>query len=387
MRVIAASLACLLAPAVIAESALPAPAAAATALSVGAQATDVRIDYTAFDEILGAIVYRVGPSDRQPAYGVYQQTGTRISRANDSRYRYEGNRILFHLLNEGHRAALSEYRQELEAIPSRVDMEQLSSDEQLAFWLNLHNAVMLDTLAEIYPVRNVATARIDGERLLQAPLVNLPSGPVSLEYLRKDIVAAEWSDPRVMYGFFTGMIGGPSIQREAFSGATVWSQLDRIGSEFVNSLRGVELFDSPVQISPLYFEYESLFPEGDSDIRRHLLRYADSEVRGLVSNADRFRALSTDTAIADITNGSNCADGIVGQLETTTGGSRTFNGGCSVLPPIAVNFVEFVEDRRFRLFQEGRLGNVTVIDIPTEDNSSGSDETTPSQETPEPDSR
>ncbi len=346
---------------------LTAPSAPAYAQGSDEPTYSAKIDYAALDEILGAIVYRVGPSDRRPAFGAYQQTGSRIRRENTSRYRYEGNRVLFHLLNQEHRDELLEYRQALEALPNRVDIARLSRDEQLAFWLNLHNVVMLDTLARKYPVRNIAAARVNGAPLLEAEIVNLPDGAISLSSLRRDIILANWPDPRVLYGFYTGMVGGPSIQREAFNGTQVWTQLDGVASEFVNALRGVDLHNDPVRISPIYFEYDGLFPDGDSDVRQHLLRYAAYEVRDLVASAQAFRPLSMDTAIADLTNGAVCADGITGQLETYRDAGGDFNGGCRALPPIARDFAEYVEDRRYRLFREGRLGNVRVIDIPTED--------------------
>lgn len=325
------------------------------------------IDYAVFTEMLGALVYDVGRSDRRPAAGRVIQTGTRINRQNISRTRNEGNRVVYHLLNDGHREALAAYRADLESLPATIHLSTLNSETQLAYWLNLHNAVMLDELARAYPVRNPLGMRIDGTPLLDARIVNLPGGALTLNEIRHDIVATLWEDPRVIYGFYTGAIGGPSIKDEAFESTTVWRQLDVIGEEFVNSLRGVEVFDNPVRISEIYFEFPSLFPEGDEDLRRHLMRYADDEVRELISGASRFAPGDFDDSVADLTNGAICADTVTGQLEIYAPAGARFGGGCPALPPVARDLLIEVQQRRLRLYREGRLGRVTIRDVESDD--------------------
>ena len=328
-----------------------------------------RIDYELFSFILSEVVFDVGPSDRVAAYGRFTQTGTRINRENTSRYRYEGNRVIYHLLTEGQKETLSAYRQELEGLAGQIDLNQLSSNEQLAYWLNLHNAVMMDEIARAYPVREPRDIRSNGVPLEDAQIVSLPGYTISLNDIRHRIVAPIWDDPRVIYGFYTGAVGGPSVQEQAFDATRVWNQLDRIGSEFVNSLRGVDGYDSPTRISSLYFEYPELFETND-EIRAHLLRYADADVRELITSTDRYRAARFDHSIADLTNGGGCSEGIVGQLEIYSGGGADFNGGCRALPPIAMQFVQTIQERRYRMFLNGELGRVTVRDIPTDSDQS-----------------
>ena len=238
---------------------------------------------------------------------------------------------------------------------------------------------MIDELVRQYPLGNVDRVRVDGAPLTEAKIINIDGGPISLDDIRTRIVPAITDDPRAMYGFFTGAIGGPSLQTRAFSGSTVWTQLDRVAHEFVNALRGVDMSEAPIRISPLYFEAQDrYFPNWPEDIDRHLRRYADPDVLILVTNADGdFRPLRYDYSVADMSNGSLCGGG--SYLYTRSiggGGPESPRGACNPLPPETLRLIIDVNERRMRLFERGELGTVTVHDIPTEYNT---EEDTPSQ--------
>jgi len=264
------------------------------------QDSRIRIDYTAMSEILGGSVYEVGRSDRIPGRGRVERTGTRINLGSTSRYRYEGNRVVFHTMSREHKDVISQYRAELESLPSHVPLASLSPDEQLAYWLNLHNIVVIDEIARRYPVTNVARLRIDGQPLHDAPLVTIEGQRLSLNDIRFNVVGANWSDPRVMYGFFSGSVGGPSIQRQPFEGARVWAQLSAGAGEFVNALRGVEDVNQGYRISPLYQEWrDSLFAQWPQDLESHLTAFADGDARQSINIGQLPDFLTYDTLIAE----------------------------------------------------------------------------------------
>ena len=329
------------------------------------------IDYEAYDIILGAIVFEVGRSDRQPARGGTQRTGTRISLDNPSRYRYEANRVAFHLLTDEQRAEISAYRIELEGLASRLDWARFSPDEELAFWLNLHNLVVIDELAKQYPVRRMNRLRIDDTGFWDAPLIVLNGRRISLNELRFQVVGERWPDPRVMYGFFSGAVGGPTLQGEAFTGDRVWSQLSASAREFVNALRGVESLDRGFKVSPVFEEWRAIiFPAWPDDFRAHLAFYAESEVSNALAVGGAPGFLRYDYSIADLTNGvGRCGGGAVANVVSYGGGAGvpTTQDACAVLPLHAAELIEVVIERRLEFLRQGRMGSVTVRDIPTVD--------------------
>lgn len=334
------------------------------------EASRTRIDYTAFDDILGGLVFEVGRSDRQPARGNAIRTGTRISLASNSRYRFEANRVVFHALEDVHTSAISEYRRELESIPAAVGLERLSSNEQLAFWLNLHNVVVIDEIAKRYPVRRVNSIRFDGVDFHDADIVDLGFQRISLNDIRFNIVGALWDDPRVMYGFYSGAVGGPTLQGDAFKGGTVWSQLSANAGEFINALRGVESAHYGFRISPMYANWrEVMFPDWPSDLRLHLNAFAEGPASAAISSGNEPEFLRYDWNIADLTNGvGECGGQGTFYVQSSSGESGPQGpSGCGTLPPHAQEFVFTIQQRRLEFLRQGRLGSVTVRDLDSPD--------------------
>jgi hypothetical protein len=331
------------------------------------------VDYTVLDEILAGIVFEVGRSDRMPARGRAIRTGTRINPGSNSRYRYEGNRIVFHALTREHIEQISLYREELEQLPAQIDFDALPEDEQLAFWLNLHNVVVIDELARRYPVSQIRSVRTgpDREPLLDAAIINVRGQQLSLNQIRFEIVGQRWNNPVVMYGFFSGAVGGPTILGRAYTGARVWSQLNANAGEFVNALRGVELTDRGFEVSPLYGEWRgTFFPNWPYDLRNHLEAYADYGTLDPETQDQEPAFLNFDYGVADLTNGQPaCRPDSTALLYSTAssmqGDINSQGSPCTSLPAHSMQFVRVVTERRLAFLRQGRIGSVTVRDIPT----------------------
>ena len=340
-----------------------------------------RIDYQVMTDLLRDFVLNVPPMDREPERMRTINTGSRISTANESRYRYEGNRVVYHLMSDEYKEAITLYREDLEAIPSQIDFSALSSDEQLAYWFNLHNIAVIEQIMLEYPVTRINRMDAHGtnEDLFEAKILNVAGVPLSLNDIRLRIVYENWDDPQVIYGFFNGAIGGPEIRRTAYDGNRVWAQLDGTAREFVNSLRGVEVARSELRVSHIYGEAEKFFPDFDTDLRAHLSRYANSETAEQLAGNRPVRASINDWHVADLINGSTRCTGPGGastMMSSAPEGSNLAgqrnaiqaNLSCSQLPTNAMVMLNAVYERRIELIEEGRFGEVFTRDIPTDEN-------------------
>lgn len=318
--------------------------------------------------MLSEIVLNVGHSDRRSPRGNTIATGTRVSTANNSRFRYEANRVIYHLVEDFHLDAITEYRRELEELPARVNLTRLHPDEQLAYWLNLYTVAVIEQVGQVYPQGDLRRVRAAGSdlQLHEAPAVTILGNSLSLNDIQYNIVYRYWDDPRVMYGFFNGTIGSPRVMREAYDPDRVWQQLEANGREFVNSLRGVDNSPSRLTVSR-HFERaaDDFFPNWPTDLRGHLRRYAGEDVMELLNSDIPVRATSDEWGIADMTNGSNRCGGSISQTLTTGRDGRTRNSMfCGGLPDNARILLEYVIDRRIRQFQNGTLGDVYIRDLP-----------------------
>jgi hypothetical protein len=129
------------------------------------------------------------------------------------------------------RATLDAYVNQL----ATVDANRLSRDEQIAFWLNAYNALVLRTVIDDYPVPQRSAdypqhsiRQIPGafERLSHAVAGRM----VTLDYIEQTVLAA-FGDPRLYFAIGRGAVGGGRLRSEAFAPATIETQLAQVAGE------------------------------------------------------------------------------------------------------------------------------------------------------------
>lgn len=271
----------------------------------GAERNNDQLDWQHWDEALRWMVIPMGPSLRQGAARVDPPTGTRRIYGHEARFRLEGNRVAFSYLTPDMIAALGAYRADLEQLGGKLDIASLPRNEQLAFWLNLHNVAVIEALARAYPLASPQdrTFGPNNAALDDAKLVTIAGVNLSPRDIRERIVYPNWRDPKVIYGFWRGAIGGPSIQRIAFNGENVDQLLALAGEEFVNSLRGVEAWGRSLRVSPVYQEATQFYFPDDAAIRGHLSKFANEEVKELLGRYDRIAYNRFASDLADLDRG------------------------------------------------------------------------------------
>jgi len=203
-----------------------------------AQTSNTRLDYSILNDALNYSVLPLGQSTRRYMGRPDLNTGSRIRLGHQSPYRLEGSRVSFSLLNDEYKQALRDYRLDLEAVGNQIDIVRMNRNEQLAYWLNLHNIVMIDQIVQNYPTKRPNRIKVDGVAVDKAKLVTIKGQALSLEDIRERIVYPNWKNPNVIYGFFRGDIGSPALLDYAFTAQNVGASLASAGKEFVNALRG-----------------------------------------------------------------------------------------------------------------------------------------------------
>jgi hypothetical protein len=263
-----------------------------------------RLDFSYWDKALHWFVLRMGRSLRESEPQPDKLTGSHMIFGHDSRYRLEGNRVAFSVMTDDARRELTEYRRDLEQLPDSVPLTRLSRNEQLAYWINLHNVAMIEQIALAYPLSTPSRLRIGDALLDEAPFITVAGVHMSPRDIRTRIVYPNWHDPKVIYGFWHGDIGGPSISREAYDGSNVGQLLDEVAQEFVGSLRGTQRSGDTLLVSRLYLEAQPFyFADWPRDLRVHLLKYSSPEVTELINATQKVDARIEETDIADLSKG------------------------------------------------------------------------------------
>lgn len=339
------------------------------------------IDYEVWDLALENIVLGLGPSIRKRQGRPDTEVGTRILKGHRSGYRLEGSRVTFSYLNDDYRSSLTAYRKDLETIANKVDISTLRRNEQLAFWLNLHNVTLIEQIALNYPVRQPEKLRVGTEKELlnDAKLLNIRGVAISLCDIRENIVYPNWQNPNVLYGFFRGNIGSPALPRYAYTGSNVNTVLNLQGGEFVNSLRGFHESRNALKVSTLYDEARSYFFQNWSpDLKTHLRTHANPEVLLELSSDKPIKLDRYDAVVADL---------LAGDTPSTANLNVTTNGRTKSvrLSPEVARLLRELDAKTVIMRNRGMLirrGTVTIEDVETIDVDIPQN-TTPTEELPQ----
>ncbi|MGL6030067.1 MAG: DUF547 domain-containing protein, partial [Legionella sp.] len=149
-------------------------------------------------------------------------------------------------------ASLNKYIQDL----SQVDIDDYNRQEQLAYWINLYNALTVQTVAKYYPVANIQEISISPGLFSVGPwganLITIKNTALTLDDIHNRIIRPIWNDSRTHYAINNATVGSPNLAKQAYQGALIEQQLNESSREYINSLRGAQVIEGKLIISKVY---------------------------------------------------------------------------------------------------------------------------------------
>ncbi len=200
----------------------------------------------------------------------------------------------------------AEHRGELDAYVAglaRVPITQYRRAEQLAYWVNLYNALVLQQVLVAYPVASIRDVDLSGAFFLGGPwaekLVTVERFDLSLDDIQHRILRPGWRDPRLHYVLNCAALGCPHLQPRAFAAGDAEARLEAAATAFVNHPRTLQMRFEGLQISSLYVWYADDFGYGRSAVMRHLRRYATGRRAALLRGLEGWSGHSYDWRLND----------------------------------------------------------------------------------------
>ncbi len=178
----------------------------------------------------------------------------------------------------GDRAALAGYLDYLQAL----DPRDYSRAEQMAYWINLYNALTVQVVLDAYPVDTIRDIH-EGLVPYTGPWgdvhANVGGQDLTLDDIEHGILRPIWRDERIHYAVNCAAYGCPHLQQTAFTAENTEQLLEAGARDYVNSARGVDVVDADVVVlSSLYEWYPEDFGDSQEAVMAHLLEYADVEL-------------------------------------------------------------------------------------------------------------
>lgn len=212
------------------------------------------------------------------------------------------NRICYARVTCNDRKRLHQYICELQS----TDVRGLNSNEQLAFWLNLYNAKVVELALQNYPIRSIRLIKKDLFDFLgpfdDPGAVEVLGIQLSLNDIESGIVRPLFQDPRIHYGLNCASYGCPNLARTAWTADTIDHQLDQAAYRFINSGRAVKKGLGGLRVSKIYKWYADDFGGTDRAVIEHLCRYANPETRSMLRGKTTIAGYFYDWSLNDAKN-------------------------------------------------------------------------------------
>ncbi len=238
--------------------------AAAVIVPVLLVANSVRADVAEFERLYGELLAR------------YWHPAVRINGVETTVFDYAR-------MQQDTQRPESLFNRTLQAI-ERVELGRLKGTNQAkAFWINAYNFAAMRLVVDHYPVDSIRSLSIS---LFKYPwskqVIRIGDKPYSLKQIEKDILLAQFKDPRVVFAVSCAAVSCPDRTAEPFVEERLDEQLDTmIRLFFQNPGKGLRLDRETrtLTLSWILKKDRHLFQENGQNVLGFMLPYLEQDVR------------------------------------------------------------------------------------------------------------
>ena len=207
------------------------------------------------------------------------------------------NRFPYQSIAPQDRARLDAYIAMLE----EVAVTDLTAEVQLAYWINLYNAITIRVILDHYPVDSIRDIRFVWHTRgpWKKELTTVEGRALSLDDIEHRIVRPIFGDNRVHYALNCASIGCPNLQPLAYTRDNLDELLETAAREYINNPRGVRFDDDELIVSSLFKWYAEDFGQNQRQVIAHLKQYAQPPLRKQLDLADEIDEFFYDWSLND----------------------------------------------------------------------------------------
>jgi hypothetical protein len=153
---------------------------------------------------------------------------------------------------------------------SKVNPDDIkSSNDKLAFWINVYNSSVLKIICDNYPVKSindlnsgiVVLSPVLGRLVWDKKIIRINNNDLSLTQIEHIITTSDFKDPRAHFAIVYGAAGCPPLRDEAYIGGKLSEQLNEQARIYINDTtkNTFKLKIQSASISRIFESYEKEF--------------------------------------------------------------------------------------------------------------------------------
>ncbi len=203
--------------------------------------------------------------------------------------------VAYAAISQDSRGTLRRYLDTMAGEP----VSRLSRHEQLAYWINLYNALTVRVMLDAWPVASIRDISLSSGLFETGPwnakLIAVEGQDLTLNDIEHRILRPIWRDPRIHYAVNCASIGCPDLRQAAFTGAGAAVMLDQAARDYISHPRGVAVTPDGLILSSIYNWFAEDFG-GEAGVLPHIHRYAPPAVLAVLGQMPRGAAYRYDWA-------------------------------------------------------------------------------------------
>jgi len=207
--------------------------------------------------------FSLTPANPTVDHGIYAELLTK----------YVNNGKVYYAGFKSEEAKLDQYLKQLEAVNSN----NLSREEQFAFYANVYNAWTVKLILSRYP--DVESIKDLGS-LFKSPwkkkIVRIDGDIMTLDNVEHDILRPRFKDPRVHFAINCAAISCPPLRPEPFQGDILNTQLDDSTRSFLNNPTSYKFDGNTLYVSRIFKWFAEDF---NHDVLSFYLKYANDDLK------------------------------------------------------------------------------------------------------------
>jgi hypothetical protein len=186
------------------------------------------------------------------------------------------NRFIYKSVSSIDKKALKDYLKYL----SNIKVTKLNKNEQMAYWINMYNALTIDVILDNYPVKSIKDIKsgIFTPGPWKLMLITVDDIELSLNDIEHSILRPIWKDKRIHYAVNCASLGCPNLSKSVYSADSLEKMLNTAATDYINHPRGVKIENNKLILSSIYKWYKDDFGS-KNDLLQHLDEYAKGSLK------------------------------------------------------------------------------------------------------------
>jgi hypothetical protein len=195
-------------------------------------------------------------------------------------------RVEYGSVDEAGKENLDQYLDHL----TSITITDYNRDVQMAYWINLYNALTVEVILDHYPVDTIQDIDISPGWFSSGPwgkeLVTVEGKDLTLNDIEHRILRPIWKDPRIHYVVNCASLGCPNLAGKPYTAERLDQMLEEAAVQYINHPRGARVEDGSLIVSRIYSWYMSDFGGTEQSVIEHLQAYAKDSLKQKLSSID-----------------------------------------------------------------------------------------------------